>query len=98
MKLESQFKKDFKAKLRRRTLGHNLIILDTSTIRSFPDTLILGAGPTWAALEFKRERKSAKQPNQDYYVALLGEMGYSAKVYPEVEREVLDDLAKLFTS
>lgn len=51
---------------------------------------------TWAVLEVKRSSTAPSQPNQDYYVRVLGDMGYSNYVYPENKEEVIDELQHAF--
>lgn len=54
-------------------------------------------GNRYAALEVKRERNAAKQPNQDYYLEEVAHMGgFAAFIYPENEEEVLDALQYAF--
>ena|SRR6185295_19334030 len=88
---ERDFKTRFFRKLNRRLPGGLLIRTDPSTQQGITDHLFL-YGPRWAALEFKDSRSSKKQPNQEYFVKRLSEMGFGAFVYPENEKEVLDAL------
>jgi hypothetical protein len=68
---------------------------DTKYIQGIPDLTILYEN-RWAVLECKRNEYESKQPNQDYYVNLLNDMGFSRFVYPENEEEVLYDLEEYF--
>lgn len=62
-----------------------------------PDLIVLFSNG-WAMLEVKTSAKAPYQPNQEYYIALLNEMCFSAAIYPENEEEVLDALQSTFTA
>ena len=66
---------------------------DTFRKQGMPDLLILYK-KRWAILECKDHKptKSDFRPNQEYYVDLLDKMSFSRVIYPENEKEVLDDL------
>lgn len=96
--LEMSFKTKFLRDLEERLSDIDLDFIHTRPRhRSMPDTFVIGPH-FWAALEFKRSRSAAHQPNQDYYVSKLREKGYANFVYPENAEEVLDELEILFTS
>jgi hypothetical protein len=97
MTLESKFKKRFKEDVVNRFPQVEIFEPNATAKRSSPDMVILGDN-CWAALEFKRSEDADKQPNQDYRVSKLNEIGYANFVYPENEEEILHDLEKLFTS
>jgi hypothetical protein len=80
-----------------RHLFDGIIILknDSSYMQGVPD-LILLYGPFWAMLEVKFDKDSPFQPNQEYYLALLDDMGFAACIYPENESEVLSALQQAF--
>lgn len=71
--------------------------LDSSHIQGIPDLLILFKDK-WAILEVKKNEKAKHRPNQDYYVEKLNNMSFSAFIYPENEKEVLDELSATFQS
>lgn len=68
---------------------------DTDYLQGIPDLLILFEDK-WAMLEVKAHRDSSLQPNQDYYIAYLSNMSFARFIYPEIEKEVLDDLQHAF--
>jgi hypothetical protein len=80
-----------------RNLFNGIIILknDSSYMQGVPD-LILLFGPYWAMLEVKAHKASPFQPNQEYYLGVLNEMGFAACIYPENESEVLNALQQAF--
>lgn len=92
--LESELKRDFKNKVKCR-LPHVKMYEPKTHTRSAPDLIILGWG-IWAAFEFKRDRDSDEQPNQDFTIEILSEMGRAEFVYPDNVEEVLCGLEDLF--
>ena len=95
-KLESKYQKNLIDKVKTRYPGCVALKNDSGYIQGFPDWTILYEDK-WAVLEVKRERGASKQPNQEYYVDKLNNMGgFSRFVFPENEDEVLEDLDTLF--
>ena len=94
---ESQFQASLIKEIKRRLPGCIVLKNDASYIQGVPDLLVL-FNNRWAALEVKKSEKASHQPNQDYYVDEMNKMSYSAFVYPENEKEVLNDLEKIFQS
>jgi hypothetical protein len=78
-------------KLRQIFPGCMILKNDSSYLQGVPDLIVL-FGPYWAMLEVKASARAAFQPNQEYYISQLNEMGFAAVVYPEIEEEVLHDL------
>lgn len=54
-------------------------------------------GPRWGMLEVKASALSLHQPNQEWWVRKMHEMGFASFIYPENEREVLDALRAALT-
>src|ERR1700754_4069722 len=84
---------------RLRKLFPGCIILknDSGYLQGVPDLIIL-YGNRWAALEVKASANAGHQPNQEYYVDLMHQMSFAAFIYPENEKEVLDELCIAFES
>lgn len=94
---EAAFQAKVIRKIRRRFAGCVVIKNDPQYQQGMPDWTIL-YGPFWAMLEIKASRTARLQPNQDYFVRVLGDMGFAAFIYPENEEEVLDALESAFAS
>ena len=95
-KLESKFQKELIDEVKERYPGCIALKNDSSYMQGFPDWTILYKDK-WAVLEVKKERGAHKQPNQEYYVNKLNEMGgFSRFVFPENKEEVLEDMDTLF--
>ena len=95
-KLESKFQKELIDEVKERYPGCITLKNDSGYIQGFPDWTILYKDK-WAVLEVKKERGAHKQPNQEYYVNKLNEMGgFSRFVFPENKDEVLEDMDTLF--
>jgi hypothetical protein len=72
--------------------------LDPNTIhQGVPDLLVLYK-TNWAMLETKGAINSVKRPNQPFYVNFYNELSFASFIYPENEKEVLDDLQQAFSS
>jgi hypothetical protein len=94
---ESRFERRFLGRLRETFPGCIIIKNDSSYIQGIPDRTIFW-GPHWATLEFKKDRRARRQPNQEHYVKQMADMSFSAFVYPENEEEVLVALQEAFAS
>lgn len=92
---ESQFQGRLISKLRNLYPDCMILKNDPEYIQGIPDLLILFEDK-WAALEVKASKRSAQQPNQDYYVSELNAMSFAAFIYPENEEEILNALQQTF--
>ena len=96
-----QLERDFQPKLIKKlkeTFPDCVVIKNDPTyIQGFPDLTVFYKDK-WAALETKRDEKSSKRPNQDYYICRLNSMSYASFVYPENLGEVINDLQRTFGS
>ena len=70
---------------------------DPELIQGIPDLTIL-YGNKWAMLETKRTEDAAHRPNQDYYVSKANKMSFGRFIFPENEKEVLNELQSAFRS
>lgn len=94
--LENKFQAKLIKKLKKEYPGCIVMKNDSSYIQGIPDLLVLYKDK-WASLEVKKTEKARHQPNQDYYVDKMNEMGgFSSFIYPENEQEVLDELRYRF--
>lgn len=89
--LESVFQSNLIRELKDMFPGCVILKNDANYIQGFPDLLIL-YNNTWAALECKKDANAPYRPNQEYYLELLDEMSYASVIYPEIKREVLNEL------
>lgn len=94
-RLESGFQDKLRDELKKMFPGCMIFKMDQ--IQGIPDLLILYKD-MWATLECKRGTRSAKQPNQEYYVDLMDKMSFSRFINKENKEEVLRDLQQAFQS
>lgn len=94
---ESKFQSDLIKNLKITFKGCIIMKTDPNYIQGIPDLLIL-YHDKWAALECKKSIKASRQPNQSYFVELMNTMSFSRFIYPENEKEVLDELQRAFKS
>jgi len=90
-KEERKFQRDLIKQIKEQYPGCMVLKNDPNYIQGVPDLLVLH-GKRWAALEVKRTSSSPHRPNQDYYVEKMNNMSFSAFIFPENSKEVLDDL------
>lgn len=93
--LERQYQTELIKEIERRFPGVVVLKNDTGYRQGIPDLTVLHS-TRWAALEVKRSWKAETQPNQPYWVDLLNKMSYAAFIYPENERDVLDEIQYAF--
>ena len=94
---ESKFQSNLIKKLKTKFIGCIVMKTDPNYIQGIPDLLILWHDK-WAALECKKSMNANRQPNQSYFVELMNTMSFSRFIYPENEKEVLDELQRAFKS
>lgn len=92
---ENKYQRDLMGKLSRLLPGCLILKNDPNYIQGIPDLLILHSD-MWAMLEVKASDKAAVQPNQKLYVDRLCRMGFARFVYPENEKEVIEELQTYF--
>lgn len=94
---EAQYQSRVIKKIKKRFDGCVVLKNDSGYQQGIPDWTIL-YGPYWATLEIKASEKSARQPNQEYFVTQLDRMSFSAFIFPENEEEVFSALEQAFSS
>lgn len=92
---ENKFQSQLIKKIKDRFPGCMVLKNDPNYIQGIPDLTVFYK-KNWATLECKKDEKAKHQPNQDYYVSQMNEMSFSAFVYPENEKEILDELERSF--
>ena len=96
MKEENKYKTELKKRILKRFPGSIVLHLDPNECQGIPDLLVLYKNHHWAALEGKKHAKAPKRPSQDYYVDLCNSMSFSRVIFPENEKEVLDEMERSF--
>jgi len=94
---ETKYQNDLVKKLMKLFPGAIITKGDPQQNQGFPDLIIFWRD-RWAALEVKQSASSPQQPNQEYFVGTMNNMSFAAFIYPENERQVLDDLQQAFGS
>lgn len=92
---ENKFQSQLISKIKDRFPGCIVLKNDPNYLQGIPDLTVFYK-KHWATLECKKDGKSKHQPNQEYYVEEMNKMSFSAFVYPENEKEVLDELERSF--
>ena len=91
---ESKFQKELKKELKANLPDCIITKLDANDIQGLPDLLILNKNK-WVALECKKDKNAARQPNQDLYINKLNKMSYASFIYPENKEAVLSEVFKI---
>lgn len=94
---ENRFQANF-IKTLRNTFGDIFILKNDPNYRQGVPDLIVLIGHKWFMFEIKKSATAKHQPNQDYYVDKLNQQGFARFVYPENEREVLDEVQRSLNS
>jgi hypothetical protein len=89
--LESKFQTQLIKEIKRMIPGCVVLKNDASYLQGVPDLLVLYKD-RWAMLEVKISENAHVSPNQAYYINMFRTMSFSAFIYPENKKEVLDDL------
>jgi hypothetical protein len=92
---ESQFQAKLIKRLKEMFPGCIVMKNDSGYIQGIPDLTILWKDK-WAFLECKKNAEASRQPNQEYYIRVAGEMSFGRFIFPENEEEVLYDLQQAF--
>lgn len=95
MKLESDFQKYFREALESILPGCIILKNDPTLRQGFPDLILLYKNK-YAVFEMKRNSKSSKRPNQQYYIDYLGQWVIARIVSPENYKEVLNEVQRSF--
>lgn len=93
--------RDYQPKLKKRLKvimppGTKILKNDSSIIQGIADLLVsYGAKCAW--LEVKESQDAPHRPNQDYYVEQINSQGGFARfIYPENEKEIIEELRGWF--
>ncbi len=95
MKKENKFQSELILEIQAKFPGSIVLKNDANYMQGIPDLIVLYDNK-WAALECKRSKNAKHQPNQDYYVELMGSMSFARFIYPENKKEILDELQQAF--
>lgn len=93
--LESEYQKKLIDKLQDLFPGCLILKNDAEYRPGIPDLSVF-YGARWAMLEVKASEKSKYQPNQEYYLEMLSNMGFASVIYPSIEEDVLSALSAAF--
>ena len=89
--------RDYQAKLikaiKQRFPGCYVMKEDAGYIQGLPDLIVLYNNRS-ATLEVKISANAHHQTNQDTHVKRMNEMSFSSFIYPENEKEVLDEMER----
>ena len=91
MKSEGEYQTDLRKKIEQMLPGCIVTKNDPNIIQGIPDLTIFYK-KKWATLEVKKSKDAPIRPNQPEYVEKMNKMSFSRFIYPENEKEVLDEL------
>jgi hypothetical protein len=96
MKKESEFKNGLYKEIRNRCPGAEVVPNDANYLQGFPDATVYLPNGKYVLLEGKKQSNSSRQPNQDYYVNQSPLSPNAMFVYPENEKEVLEEIERRY--
>lgn len=96
MKKEADFKSKLYKEIRNKFPGTEVIPNDAGYLQGFPDATVYFPNGKYILLEGKRTEKSARQPNQDYYVNESPLSPNAMFVYPENKKEVMKEVERRY--
>lgn len=97
-KLESEFQSKLVKELQELIPDCLVLVKPGFYIGGFPDLMVLYKNQ-WVALECKRKKPTRAddyEPNQEWWLAQLDEMGFASVIYPENRKEILDEIFRTF--
>lgn len=93
---EGKFKKKVCSQLRKWGATVLQYKQDSTTVKGFPDTIVLLPEGLTIFIEFKKNKTAKFQPLQKEWIKKLNDRNYFAYVmYPEVEEKVMNEIKKL---
>ena len=98
MARETDFKNGLYKEIRNRCPGAEVVPNDATYLQGFPDATVYLPNGRFVLLEGKRTARSARQPNQDYYVNHSPLSKNAMFVSPENVDEVLDEIERRYKS
>ena len=95
---EAEYQKKVTDKIKKLLPGCDVLKNNSAYIQGIPDWSVIYGGKH-AYLEIKIEEKAHRQPNQGYYIDKANYSGgFGRFVYPENEKEVLNDMINYFNN
>lgn len=94
---ESEYQLKLRKKIEKMLPGCIVTKNDPNIIQGIPDLTVFYKNK-WATLEVKKSAKAEVQTNQPEYVEKMNKMSFSRFIYPENEKEVLDELQQALCS
>jgi hypothetical protein len=95
--LERVFQAKLIEKLRELFPGCLILKNDSAYLQGIPDLSIF-VEDRWAMLEVKKSETSPYEPNQEFYLQMLNEMSFAARIDPSNEQDVLRALQHALTT
>jgi len=95
-KKEAEFKSKLYKEIRERFPGSEVLPNDANYLQGIPDATVYFPNGRYFLLEGKKEAKSSRRPNQEYYVNDSPLSNNAAFVSPENKDEVLSELERRY--